>query len=194
MPQRECFILTTSAWARKQQHCIVWALYVTFPLIWPSHLSPCNCFLLLVWWWSRLHKDCLTGKIWMNSQCLKGNLCEMAGNNFFFPPDFFSKPSKPFVSLLSTLLVPGSHYSSRMTNHSNKEASQHLRSPQLNIHRCLVKSFTRFSVELSSVAGKDILFIYSSVLLNLLQCSLQQVTAAKHVSQARNLSYLCYNT
>lgn len=76
------FILTTSARARKQQHCIVGALYVKFPFIWPSHLSVCNCFLLLVWWWSRLHKHCLTGKIRMISQWLKGNLCEITGNNF----------------------------------------------------------------------------------------------------------------
>lgn len=90
---------------------------------------------------------------------------------FFLPPsNFFSKPSKPFVSLHSTLLVPGSRYSSRVTNHSNKVASQPLRSPQLNIHHCPVKLFTRFSVELSFVE-KEKAFYTSTVLSCLIYCN-----------------------
>ena len=173
MPQRECFISTTSARARKQRHHIVRALYVTFPLIWPSHLSLYNCFLLLVWWGSRLHKDCLTGKIWMISQWMKGNLCEMTRNNLFFPPDFFSKPSKLLASLVSILLVPVSHNWFGVTNHSDKRTSQRLCvSQRWNVHHRPAKTFARFAVKLSFVAGKDILIRLQCYLLHSLRCSL----------------------
>lgn len=80
--QRECFHIDNFS---KSKEAATPYSHAKFPFIWPSHLSICNCFLLLVWWWSRLHKHCLTGKIRMISQWLKGNLCEITGNKFFSP-------------------------------------------------------------------------------------------------------------
>lgn len=90
-----------------------------------------------------------------------------------FPPDFFSKPSKLLASLVSILLVPVSHTWFRVTNHSDEMASQRLFiSQQLNTCHHPVKTFTSFAVELSFVAGKDILIHLQLYLPHLLQCSL----------------------
>lgn len=108
---------------------------------------PCNCFLLLVWWWSRLDKEWLETFGQSPSDWKVISVKWQETFFLFFRPAFFSKPSKLLASLVPILIVPVSYNWCRVTNRNNQIASWCLCGTwRLNIHNHAVKTFTSFQI------------------------------------------------